>query len=434
MNYMLLIIGAIILAIFLGEKFEVNAGIIGVVFAYLIGSFIIGLSPDEIFALWPVELFMVIFGVSFFFNFANENGTLEIIGRHLIYAFRNHLFWLPFGFFLASALISGLGGSIWGAVPIVGFLALNIAKENNLDTRIISIAVIEGALAGGLFPFGPLGAIVQGLIATTGFADNAGNIAWELFLASTIYPILLLLFLMFLDRKNDAYKHVVLKEPAPFNKMQIRTITLMSIFIGLLLFFPIADNFTNGNIAFIANINESLNLGLMGIVFGLIAYILKLADGPTVLNRTPWSVIWMTCGISLLIGVGTQVGITETLAQLIAYVPTPVIPVTIALLCGCMSIFSSTIGVIAPLFFTTLPALFLATGWNPAIMAICIIIGGFAATVTPFSDGGSLLLASSGYDGADQKKLYNTLLFKVTPFTVGSAALTALFLSIIHGM
>lgn len=99
---------------------------------------------------------MMIFGVSFFFNFANENGTLEIIGHHLIYAFRNHLFWLPFGFFFAAALISGLGGSIWGSVPIVGFLALNIAKENNLDTRIIAIAVIEGALAGGIFPFGPL--------------------------------------------------------------------------------------------------------------------------------------------------------------------------------------------------------------------------------------------------------------------------------------
>lgn len=434
MSYMLLIIGAIILAIFLGEKFEVNAGIIGVVFAYIIGSFIIGLSPDDIFALWPVELFMVIFGVSFFFNFANENGTLEIIGHHLIYAFKDHLFWLPFGFFLASALISGLGGSIWGAVPIVGFLALNIAKENNLDLRIVAIAVIEGALAGGLFPFGPLGAIVQGLMASTGFAEMSLAISWELFIVSTIYPILLLLFLMFRDRQNNAYQNVKLKEPEAFNKKQKQTVALMSIFIGIMLFFPIADNFTGGSIPIIANINASLNLGLMGILFGVIAYITNLADGQKVLNRTPWSVIWITCGISLLIGVGVQVGITEALAELIAYVPTPIIPVTIALLCGCMSIFSSTIGVIAPLFFTTLPALQIATGWNPAIMAICIIIGGFAATVTPFSDGGSLLLASSGYYGQDQKNLYNTLLFKVTPFTVGSAALTALTLSIIHSI
>ncbi len=434
MTYMLLIIVAIILAIFLGEKFDVNAGIVGVVFAYLIGSFMIGLSPDEIFTLWPVELFMMIFGVSFFFNFANENGTLEIIGHHLIYAFKDHLFWLPFGFFFASALISGLGGSIWGAVPIVGFLALNIAKENNLDTRIIAIAVIEGALAGGLFPFGPLGAIVQGLIASTGFADMSSAISWQLFTVSTIYPILLLLFLMFKDRKNEAYKQVELVEPEAFNKKQKQTLTLMTIFIAIMLVFPIVDNFTGGAIPFIASISGSLNLGLMGIVFGVIAYMFELANGQKVLNRTPWSVIWMTCGISLLIGVGVQVGITESLAALISYVPWPIIPVTIALLCGCMSIFSSTIGVIAPLFFTTLPALYATTGWSPAIMAVCIIIGGFAATVTPFSDGGSLLLASSGYYGEDQKALYNTLLFKVTPFTVGAAALTALTLSIIHSI
>ncbi|MFV8806360.1 SLC13 family permease [Aerococcus urinaeequi] len=434
MTYMLLIIGAIILAIFLGEKFDVNAGIVGVVFAYILGSFMIGLSPDEIFALWPVELFMMIFGVSFFFNFANENGTLEIIGHHLIYAFRNHLFWLPFGFFFAAALISGLGGSIWGSVPIVGFLALNIAKENNLDTRIVAIAVIEGALAGGIFPFGPLGAIVQGLMASTGFANMAQEISWQLFIVSAIYPILLLLFLMFRDRKNDAYKQVELKAPEALNPKQKQTLTLMTIFIGIMLIFPIIDNFTGGSIPFIASISVSLNLGLMGIVFGVIAYMFELADGQKVLNRTPWSVIWMTCGISLLIGVGVQVGITESLAALISYVPWPIIPVTIALLCGCMSIFSSTIGVIAPLFFTTLPALYATTGWSPAIMAVCIIIGGFAATVTPFSDGGSLLLASSGYLGKDQKDLYNTLLFRVTPFTVGSAAITALTLSIIHSI
>ena len=34
----------------------------------------------------------------------------------------------------------------------------------------------------------------------------------------------------------------------------------------------------------------------------------------------------------------------------------------------------------------------------------------------------------------DQKDLYNTLLFRVTPFTVGSAAITALTLSIIHNI
>lgn len=434
MGYMFLIIAAIIIAIFLGEKFDVNAGIIAVVFAYIIGAFIIGLSPDEIFALWPVELFMVIFGVSFIFNFANENGTLEIVGHHLIYAFRDRLFWLPFGFFLASALISGLGGSIWGAVPIVGFLALNITKENNLDMRITGIAVIEGALAGGLFPFGPLGAIVQGLMSSTGFADRSLEIGWQLFIVSAIYPVILLLFLMFRDRKNNNYQDIELKKPEKFNKKQKQTLLLMSIFIGIMLVIPILDNLTASSIPFLASFNASLNLGLMGIVFGLIAYITNLADGQTVLRRSPWTVIWMTCGVSLLIGVGVQVGITEALAELIAYVPTPIIPVTIALLCGCMSIFSSTIGVIAPLFFTTLPALYAATGWDPAIMAICIIIGGFAATVTPFSDGGSLLLASSGFYGEDQKSLYNTLLFKITPFTVGSAALTALTLSIVHSI
>lgn len=48
-------------------------------------------------------------------------------------------------------------------------------------------------------------------MASTGFADMAQEISWQLFIVSAIYPILLLLFLMFRDRKNDAYKQVELK-------------------------------------------------------------------------------------------------------------------------------------------------------------------------------------------------------------------------------
>lgn len=434
MGFLLLILTAIILAIFLGERFRINAGLIGVAFAYLIGSFVIGLSLEELFTLWPVELFMVIFGVSFFFNFANQNGTLEVLGSHMIYAFRNHLFWLPLGFFFATALISGLGASIWGAVPIIGFLALSIVKENNMDLRIAAIAVIEGALAGGLFPFGPLGAIVSGIITNSGLGEFSEAASWQLFITSFIYPLILLLVLMFIDKRTNKMETLDIKKPSTFNRKQKKTLVLMGIFIVFMLIFPIIDNFSGGSIPFFANMNASLNLGMMGIVFGLIANIMELADGNTVLQRSPWAVIWLTCGITMLINVGVQVGITESLAEIISYVPTPLIPVVITLLSGLMSIFSSTIGIIAPLFFPTLPALYLATGLSPALMATCIVIGGFAATVTPFSDGGSLMLASSGYTGNDQKHLYNTLLYKVTPLTVGSATLAAAVLTIIHAL
>lgn len=344
------------------------------------------------------------------------------------------MFWLPLGFFFASALISGLGGSIWGAVPIVGFLAMTIVKENNMSVRIAAIAVIEGALAGGLFPFGPLGAIVSGIMANSGLGEFASVASWELFAVSFIYPLILLLVLMFMDRKSSQNQSLTIDKPSGFNKKQKQTLVLMGVFISIMLVIPIVDNLTGGSIPFLNSINWSLNLGFMGIVFGVIAYVLNLADGEKVLKRSPWSVIWLTSGISMLINVGVEVGITESLAQLISYVPTPIIPIVLALLTGFMSIFSSTIGVIAPLFFPTLPTLYLATGWSPALLATSIVIGGFSATVTPFSDGGSLLLASSGYFGKDQKNLYNTQLFKVTPLTVGSAVLSVAILSVLHAL
>jgi hypothetical protein len=73
----LLIILAIILSILLGEKFNINTGLIALAFAYLIGCFVLGMSVKDLLATWPTQLFLVIFSVSLFFNFAVVNGTLN---------------------------------------------------------------------------------------------------------------------------------------------------------------------------------------------------------------------------------------------------------------------------------------------------------------------------------------------------------------------
>lgn len=76
MESVLILIG-IILAVYLGNKFTVNTGILALSFAYLIGAFVVGLSPGDILGMFPTKLFLVIFGLSMFFNFAVVNGTLD---------------------------------------------------------------------------------------------------------------------------------------------------------------------------------------------------------------------------------------------------------------------------------------------------------------------------------------------------------------------
>lgn len=208
-----------------------------------------------------------------------------------------------------------------------------------------------------------------------------------------------------------------------FNDKQKKTLLLIFIFMAVMLFVPIFSNF-NHSVEWLKALNERLDLGLVAIIFGLIAYMMGLSDGREVLDRAPWDTIWLTCGMAFLIGVGAEAGITQQLADIITYIPTPILPIVLTFLCGFMSIFSSTVGVIAPLLFPTLESIFLATGINPSLIAICIIIGGFSAGGAPFSDAGSLLLSSSGGNLGEQKQLYRLLLFKVAPLCVAAAVVT----------
>ncbi|MCF1685500.1 hypothetical protein LQF67_07840 [Tetragenococcus halophilus] len=431
MGIMSIVIIAIIIAIICGEKFRVNSGILAVAFAYIIGSFILNLLPEELYLLWPTQLFMVIFGVSFFFNFANTNGTLEILGSHIIYIFRDHLFWLPLGFFFTTALISGLGGGVWSSVPIVGALALPLCKQANMNKTIVSIAVVQGGLSGGNFVFGPHGAIIRALIERSPLAEQSFDLTNQIFFVSISYPILLILLMMFLDKRKAKLETLQLAKPETFNKQQKKTLSLILLFISIMLLVPVISNF-NQSLKWLSDLNERLDLGLVAIIFGLVAYMLKLSDGRKVLDRTPWDTIWLTCGMAFLIGVGAEAGITQQLANIITYIPTPVMPIVLTFLCGFMSIFSSTVGVIAPLLFPTLESIFLATGINPSLIAICIIVGGFSAGGAPFSDAGSLLLSASGGDLGEQKQLYQRLLFKVAPLCVAAAVVTMGILTIFY--
>ena len=49
------IILAIALAIFLGYKTKINTGLFCIVFAYIIGCFVMGLKPKQVIGYWPTS-------------------------------------------------------------------------------------------------------------------------------------------------------------------------------------------------------------------------------------------------------------------------------------------------------------------------------------------------------------------------------------------
>ena len=64
----IIIVFAIALAIYLGYKTQINTGLFCMVFAYIIGCFIMGMKTKELISFWPTNTMFVILSVSLFYN------------------------------------------------------------------------------------------------------------------------------------------------------------------------------------------------------------------------------------------------------------------------------------------------------------------------------------------------------------------------------
>ena len=123
------IIAAIALAVFLGYKTKINTGFFCIVFAYVIGCFVMGLKPKALIGYWPTNTMFVILAVSLFYNVAAANGTLEKISRSLLYACRKFPGLLPYALFFVAVILSVMGAAYFTVLAFLAPITLLICEE-----------------------------------------------------------------------------------------------------------------------------------------------------------------------------------------------------------------------------------------------------------------------------------------------------------------
>ena len=428
----ILIILAIIISIYLGEKLNINTGLVALAFAYLIGCFVLGMSVSDLLAAFPTKLFLVIFGISLFFNFAVVNGTLTKMANKILYHFKNFTFWLPLILYFITALVSGLGAGFFTSVAIMGAIAMSLVKPSGINRMHASMAVSLGALSGANFMSSAHGVLFHSLLSNTGVADQADILTRDIFLGSFIYPIFVILILLFTNRSKKSTKTLVIEKPEPYDAKQSINILLIILMMVIVLFLPAIQN-AFPNVEWLSYVNDRVDISLLAIVFSIIAYLLKLAGDKQreVFDKIPWNTIWLVSGVGILIEVAVYAGTIDVLAGLINNIPKPLVPISVTLIAGIMSIFSSTLGVVAPLMFPMISGIVESTGYSASLIAVSIIIGAQSTAVAPFSTGGSLMLGSSGLDGEEQNDFYNMLLYKATPASLVFAVLANVVLMVI---
>ncbi|MFW1646848.1 SLC13 family permease [Acinetobacter nosocomialis] len=420
-----LMLMALAVSIGLGYKTKINIGFFTIAFAYLIGCFGMGLKPSEVIELWPVKIFFIILSVTLFYNFALANGALEKLASHLLYKCRKFPQFLPLAIFFAATIIAGLGAGFYTVLAFMAPITLLLCKKTNMNMIIGGMAANYGALAGANFMTSQSGIIFRSLMENTGISSQtAFSYSSGIFVLTLIIPIAVLGIYTLWNRKSNS---IVIEDqkPQPFDKKQKQSIFLIILMMSIVLVFPIL-HLVFPDVKTISFLNSKIDIAFLAIIFSLISLLMKLADEKKVIALVPWGTLIMICGVGMLIALGVKLGIITTLSEWLANnVPVWVIPVLLCLISAIMSVFSSTLGVVAPTLFPIVPALALTSGLNPLVLFICIVVGAQSTAISPFSSGGSLIMASAPAD-IDKTKFFNQLLFKAIPVGV-IAALIAIF-------
>ncbi|MBX4270055.1 SLC13 family permease [Clostridium estertheticum] len=427
----LIIVLAIAITITLGYKTRVNPGFFAMCFAYIIGCFILNLKATEIIGMWSLSMFFVIFSVSLFYNFALVNGTLENISQHLLYSCRKAPNLLPLVIYFAAVLIGGLGAGFFTVLVLLAPITLILCEKTGMSRIVGAISLNYGALAGGNFMTSSSGVVFKSLIETAGFKESGFVYITYIFIVTFIIPIFVISFLtMFSKNLSKVGKNLEIEKPKAFDKKQKTNLYLIVLMLAVILIPPVLHLIIPENAA-ITFINSKIDVGLVSIVFTVVALMLNLGDEKKVIATVPWSTIIMICGVGMLIQVAMKAGTIALLANWIGgNIPGFAMPIALCVVAGIMALFSSPMGVVTPALFPIVPSISAATGINPAILFICIIIGAQASTLSPFSSGGSLILGSCTKED-ERAELFPKLLFFGVPLCLGVSIVVSIIISLV---
>ena len=395
-------LAALVLVIGLSCTTAVNPGFVSLALAWVIGVYLAPLwgrrfSVAEILNGFPADLFLTLVGVTLLFTLARDNGTLDQVVRTALRSCRGNAGWIPILFFVLSLTLASIGAGNIAAAALIAPLAMAVADRAGIPAFLMTLMVAHGCIAGALSPIAPTGIIASRLMARMGMSGfEAQNYLYNLVANALAAGMGYLAFgggRLF--RKNFG------EPPAPgadsgqnisLRREHLVTLITLAVFFG-------------GVVGF------HVHVGMGAFAAAVILTLVRVADEKPVFLEIPWSVIMMVCGVTVLTALLEETGGIDRFTTLLTQFATHrSAPGLIAFATGVVSVYSSTSGVVLPVFLPSVPDLVAKLGGgNPLAIASSILIGGHLVDVSPLSTIGALCIASAPV-AADRRLLFNQVL------------------------
>jgi di/tricarboxylate transporter len=397
---------ALLAAIVLSMVSRLNIGLLAIGMAWIIGVYAAGGKPDSVMAGFPVDLFLTLSGVCFLFAIAELNGTFPVMAQRVMGGTARSRVTIPLSFFVSAMIISAVGPGAIASTALIVPIAAAIGRRAHIPPMLTALMVANGANAGNLSPISAVGVIANSRMAEAGLGGN--EIAVMLANLGAHALVSLIAWIWFLPKLRAANAVPAIEEngigAAEFTRAHMITLAVLSVWIvGIVLF--------------------KANLAFSAFAAGVALILLRAGDEKAAIARMPWGILLMVCGVATLVALVQANGGTELFGALIARVAgAESIYGVIAFATGLISTYSSTSGVVLPVFLPMVPSLAAATGaTEPLAIALSINVGSSLVDVSPLSTLGALCVAALGKDEADPKLYFKLLAWGMAMTVVGAA-------------
>lgn len=381
---------ALVIAIILGIKTNINLGIISISLAFLIGHFLVDIPSAQIYMKgWPLKLFFMLLGMTLLFGIAKINGTFTIIAVQVSSMSMGNRKLMCLIIFVFCALVSMVGVGTIVTPAILLPLIVEIANKEDIPEPLAMVLGIAGAIAGGMSPLAPTGIIGANLAAGIGVTRYTPIF----FICLVTYTLETLFFFTVMGGFRLKSSERKPRPPFKLSRDQFLTIAIITIVIISILFFK-------------------LDLGLTAFAGAALLLILKAADEEEAVANIAWVTLLLICGVSILVNVIEASGGIDLLSSLLSRIMTgrtasPIINI----LAGLMSTVSSASGVVMPTLMPTIPGIVenLGGATNAEILTAAVIVGSHSVTYSPLSTMGAIGMSAAS-KSCDKQKLFAQLM------------------------
>jgi di/tricarboxylate transporter len=413
------LIAILVLAVifFLGTVRSVNLGVLALVAAFGVGTWVFEAETAEVLAGFPGNLFVILVGVTYLFAIARRNGTVDWMVQCAVRAVRGHVAAIPWVMFVLSGALVALGALSPAAVAIIAPIGMAFAARYRINPLMMGLMVVHGSAAGNFSPLGVLGVITNGIVDQSHLPGSPmtlflSNLAFNTAIAAGVYVAFGGLRLLRdggrVDGATDGETEGPLVEPGGIGGSAVAVQAQPQAVARVRLDRERKVTVLGMAVLAVGALVFDLDIGFTAMTVAAVLALLSPATAKAALAEVSWAVVLLICGIVTYVGLLEAVGTVDYLGDGIADVSAPLLAALIICFIGALvSAFASTTGILGALIPLAVPVL--ASGDVGAVGLIAALsISASVVDSSPFSTNGALIVANA--PAAEQDRVYRRLM------------------------